>query len=258
MHSSSIPWAIFLMIVITSVTSAEHHDGDKQFVELRYYEFKSVDTAKQADAYLVDALIPALNRAGSKTVGVFREVQEQEQPMRLVAIPHDTIGSFASLGKKLAGDEVYQLAAKEFLSLSKNATPLVRIKSELLHSFDCWPKLKIASDAKVDGRIFELRIYESSTEHYGNLKVEMFNAGEVPIFLDCGIQPVFMGQALVGDKMPNLTYMTVYKDQAAKDEAWAAFRVHPDWKVMAAIEKYKGTVSQIHKLDLVPVAGSQL
>lgn len=249
--------SLFVVGLLAGLALADHHE-ENQYVELRYYQFKSADAAKMADAYLVDALLPALNRAGSKTIGIFREATEQEQPLRLVAIPHNTLDAFAALGKKLAADEVYQAAAKDYLSLSKQDTPLVRIKSELLYSFDCWPKLKIESDSKVDGRIFELRIYESATEHYGNLKVEMFNAGEVPIFLDCEIQPIFMGQAIVGDKMPNLTYMTVYKDEAAKDEAWGKFRVHPDWKVMAKMEKYKGTVSKIHKLDLLPVAGSQL
>jgi len=227
-------------------------------IELRYYQSKSAEAAQQIDAYLVDALIPALNRAGSKTVGIFREQEEQDQPMRWVVIPHDTVEDFASLAKKLAVDEIYQSAAKEFLSLSKDDTPVVRISSELLDSFDCWPEVKMADENKVDGRIFELRIYESSTDHFGNLKVEMFNSGEVPIFLDCGIKPVFMGQAIAGDKMPNLTYMTAYKDQAAKDEAWAKFRVHPDWKVMSKLEKYKGTVSQIHKFNLLPIKGSQL
>ena len=84
------------------------------------------------------------------------------------------------------------------------------------------------------------------------------NSGEVSIFLESGVTPVFMGQAIAGDKMPNLTYMTVYKDQAAKDEAWAKFRQHPDWKVMSKLEKYKGTVSTIHKMILLPVEGSQL
>lgn len=258
MHTTFATIALVLVSVLASVVYADHHEGDKQYIELRYYQFKSAEAAAQADAYLVDALLPALNRAGSKTIGVFREAEEQDQPLRLVAIPHDSVAAFAALSEKLAADETYQSAAKEYLQLSKQDTPLVRIKSELLHSFDCWPQLKMADEVKVDSRIFELRIYESSTEHYGNLKVEMFNAGEVPIFLDCGIEPVFMGQAVVGDKMPNLTYMTVYKDQAAKDKAWGEFPGHPDWKTLSAMEKYKGTVSKIHKFNLVPVAGSQL
>ena len=80
----------------------------------------------------------------------------------------------------------------------------------------------------------------------------MFNSGEVPIFLDCGIQPVFMGRVLAGPKMPNLTYMTVYDDEARLKEAWSKFGPHPDWKKLSSVAKYKGTVSKIHKKLLSP------
>ena len=113
---------------------------------------------------------------------------------------------------------------------------------------------------KEDGRarLFELRIYESPTEKFGALKVEMFNSGEVPIFLDSGIMPVFMGQALIGDKMPNLTYMTAYDGEAERKAAWKKFVAHPDWQTLKAVEKYQGTVSTIHKSDWRPKSYSQL
>ena len=107
-------------------------------------------------------------------------------------------------------------------------------------------------------RLFELRVYESPTERRGQLKVEMFNAGEVPIFLDSGIMPVFMGQALIGDKMPNLTYMTVYDDESQRDAAWEKFRGHPDWQKLKQIKKYQNSVSTIHKSDWRPKPYSQL
>jgi len=235
---------------------ADHHE--KQFIELRYFHLKSADSAKAVDEYLVNAFLPALNRAGSETVGLFKEETEQAEPYRLVVFAHDSIEAFAGLGEKLASDETYQKAAADYMHTSPKEAPLARVRSELLNSFDCWPKLKVPAETKLDGRIFEVRIYESSNQRFGDLKVEMFNAGEVPIFLDSGVMPVFMGQAIAGDKMPNLTYMTVYKDQATKDQSWKNFSKHADWQVLKEVEKYKGTVSKIHKLDLVPMAGSQL
>ena len=149
--------------------------------------------------------------------------------------------------------------AADYLTTPRDAAPLKRIRSELLYAFDCMPKLKVPELTKQNqDRIFELRVYESPTEGFGDLKVEMFNAGEVPIFLDCGIIPVFMGQAIVGDQMPNLTYMTVYANEQAKREAWSKFPGHPDWKKLSAIQRYKGSVSKIHKFNLAPVEGSQL
>lgn len=250
--------AVLSFCALATSAFADHHEKHKQFIEVREYRLKSADAAAEVDAYLTGALVPALNRLGSETVGVFREEQEQEQPIRYVVFAHNSSADFVSCNAKLAKDAVYQKAAASYMKKMKKDTPLVRIRSELLHSFDCWPELKKPEIAGNKGRLYEIRVYESSSEHFGDLKVEMFNAGEVPIFLDSGVVPVFMGQALVGDKTPNLTYMTVYPDQASKDKAWDNFRQHPDWKVLSKVEKYRGTVSKIHKFNLLPVDGSQL
>ena len=249
--------SILLGLTLTSNLIADHHENDKQYIELRYYHVKSAETAKAVDAYLADALVPALNRAGSENVGVFREEEEKSEPFRLVVIAHNSIGDFAALSGKLAHDDTYQKAAADYQAKNKDS-PLARIRSELLHSFDCWKKLKTAKESGLDATIFELRIYESANERFGNLKVEMFNSGEVPIFLDSGVIPIFMGQAVAGDKMPNLTYLTAYKDQASKDQAWDNFRKHPDWQVLKKVEKFKGSVSKIHKINLIPMDASQL
>lgn len=236
---------------------ADNHET-KQYIEVRYYQLKSPDSVKVVDAYLTQALAPALNRAGSESIGIFREQEEKDSPLRIVVIAHKSINDFAESAGKVAADQEYLASASEYMAMNQDGSPLVRIRSELLHSFDSWPALKVPVESKEESRIFELRVYESSNEKYGDLKVEMFNSGEVPIFLDSGITPVFMGQAVVGDHMPNLTYMTVYKNAAAKKQAWETFKKHPDWKVLSANAKYKGTVSKIHKLNLVPVDGSQL
>lgn len=258
MKRHMIPMSLLLFTFLGSICMADHHESQKQLIEVREYRLTSGDVAASFDDYLTKALLPALNRAGSSTVGIFREETEQDQPLRYVIFAHNSLADFKACNHKLAADDDYQAAAAEYMSKGKQQTPLVRIRTELLDSFDCWPKLKTPELVGNPGRIFEVRVYESTNERFGNLKVEMFNAGEVPIFLDSGVIPVFMGQAMVGDKMPNLTYMTVYADQAAKDKAWDNFRNHPDWKVLSGVQKYKGTVSKIHKINLLPVPGSQL
>ena len=130
---------LLLIFLLTNVAIADPHES-KQYIELRYYSAKSSEAAKEVDKYLTRALVPALNRAGSETVGVFREEVEQTEPLRLVVIAHDKISDFAALGNKLAADQAYQTAAADFLSKNKKETPLIRIRSELLHSFDCWPR----------------------------------------------------------------------------------------------------------------------
>ena len=33
--------------------------------------------------------------------------------------------------------------------------------------------------------------------------------------------------------MPNLTYMLVYEDMAARDKQWAAFAADPEWRKLS-------------------------
>lgn len=242
-----------------------------QAIEVRTYTL--VDEAAEAklDAYLETALLPALERQGLGPIGVFDQgpplgddaKKEEESKARavqvLLLIPGPSVEAVTSAAAKLSSDDSYHKAAADYLS-TPAAQPLVkRIQSELLMSFNCWPTVTVSAQKRDEkSRLFEMRVYESPTENFGELKVEMFNAGEVPIFLDCKIAPVFMGQALIGDMMPNLTYMTVYDNDAQRQAAWKTFAEHADWQVLKAVEKYQGTVSKIHKSLWLPKPYSQL
>ena len=231
----------------------------KQYYELRQYKLKSDADPAPLDAYLSDALLPALNRIGIKPVGLFKTTSEKDADSRFVLIPLTGPDQAGAIPKTLAADQAYAKAAGTYLETPPTQPLLERVRSELLIAFDVQPQISVPELCKAkQDRIFELRTYESATEHRGDLKVEMFNSGEVPIFLDCGIQPIFFGQAIIGDKMPNLTYMTVYPNEEAKEEGWKKFRVHPAWKVLSKNPRYADTVSTIHKWDLLPLPASQL
>lgn len=235
--------------------------GTNQVLEVRTYTLVDAAAEAKLDAYLEKALIPALERQGIGPIGAFDQAAEPEDGsiQVMLLLPGASTEAVTSAATKLADDKQYLTAAAEYLNTPSDQPLVKRIHSELLMSFNCWPKVTVPMQ-KRDGkpRLFEMRIYESATENLGNLKVEMFNAGEVPVFLDCKIAPVFMGQALIGDKTPNLTYMTVYDDDASRQAAWKAFSQHPDWQVLKAVPKYQGTVSKIHKSDWTPKPYSQL
>ncbi|MCC7335779.1 MAG: NIPSNAP family protein [Pirellulaceae bacterium] len=266
-----------LLIVLAIATmfsppsSSAQEPRINQAIEVRTYTL--VDEAAEAklDAYLESALLPALERQGLGPIGVFDQAPTQDDDANkdddskaksvqvLLVIPGPSVEAVTSASGKLASDDTYQKAAADYLS-TPAAQPLVkRIRSELLMSFNCWPTVTVSAQKREEKpRLFEVRIYESPTENLGDLKVEMFNAGEVPIFLDCKIAPVFMGQSLIGNMMPNLTYMTVYDNDEQRQAAWKRFFEHADWQVLKGVEKYQGTVSKIHKSDWLPKPYSQL
>ena len=244
----------------------------KQVMELRTYTLKDAAAADEFDKYAEQALLPALNKHGIKPVGAFTLAAQQPAPPPnapaadngsvtkvMLLLPASSADAIVTANAAIAKDETYQKSAADYLATPSDRPLISRISSELLVAFDSWPDVKTSkSNTAGQSRLYELRTYESPSEHLGNLKVEMFNSGEVPIFLDCGIQPVFMGQAVVGSLMPNLTYMTVYDNAEELAAGWKRFAEHPEWKKLREVKKYIGTVSKIHKSNWETKSYSQL
>ena len=249
-------WAIVAVGVVTLLTVSGQpaaQDQEQQYLEFRTYHLSSAEELPEVDTYFEEGLLPALERQGIGPIGVFTDRMPEGAPNVYLLIPFSSIAQFSTMQSKLDADEAYQSAAAAYFGVPMDAPRFTRIESELMLSFAAFPRVKVP-EQKTQGqpRLFELRSYESHTEEKGALKVEMFNSGEVPIFLDCDIQPVFMGRVLAGPKMPNLTYMTVYSDDAHLEEAWAKFGPHPDWQKLRAVERYQDTVSKIYKILLTP------
>jgi hypothetical protein len=119
----------------------------------------------------------------------------------------------------------------------------------------------LETPVKSPGRVFQLRIYESPSIKTGQKKIEMFNdAGEIAIFRRVGLNPVFFGEALIGSKMPNLTYMLGFESNDDLKAAWKRFGGDPDWQRLRGMEEYadKNILSGITNLMLKPAPYSQI
>ena len=129
-----------------------------------------------------------------------------------------------------------------------------RIESSLLGAIASMPKLEKPDASKP--RLLNLRIYESHNERAARKKIEMFNEHELPIFRRVGLTPVFFGETLIGRRMPNLTYMLVFPDDAARKAAWRQFGPDPEWIKLKSIPEYadKEIVSHITNKILDPGA----
>ncbi len=240
---------------------AESAEAEHQYYEVRSYLMGKKSNPEAVDQFLQTALLPALGRAGVGPVGVFGNAPSDESDSQriVVVIPYDSPNQIVEVKEQVQADPAYRKAAEAFQSGGNADAPYQRISSELLRSMKCWPKATVdKASLNNDERVYELRLYESANERLGNLKVDMFNNGEVPIFLECGIQPIFIGQGLIGPHTPSLTYLTRYPNDAARRKSWDAFRSNPNWAVLKDVEKYKGTVGKIYKYVLVPKPFSQM
>jgi hypothetical protein len=242
-------------------TRAADDSAAKQFYEIRHYTILDDATEAALDGYLKDALLPALQRQGVGLVGVLASAPQDENKQRRIVLitPLTRPAQILAIRQGLAKDEAYQSASKEFMARENQNPGYGRIVSELSVAMDCM-KQAVVPEGTLENkdRVYELRTYESVNERVGDLKVEMFNSGEVPIFYATGITPVFISQTVVGPQMPSLTYLSVFPSDQARLKAWDDFRAHPDWKVLSAEKKYLGTVSRIDKYILVAKPYSQM
>lgn len=230
----------------------------REFFELRAYTLKP-GKRPLVDGYFQTALIPALNRLGHKPVGVFYENGESDTPTAYLLIRYANLAEYATTGNKLAADTAYQTAAAEYLGVPATDPVYDRIESSLLGGIEGLPGLVMPPQGQKP-RLFNLRIYESHNEAAAKKKIEMFNKGEIDIFRRVGLTPVLFGEALVGSRLPNLTYLLVFDDDAARQAAWNTFRGDPEWVKLKAIPEYedKRIVSKITNKLLTPAPYSQV
>src|SRR5437660_9158992 len=219
---------------LTSVlkTSAAEQSAKtpREFYELRLYHLRRGPKQKLFDDFYHEAAIPAMNRAGIGPIGVFNVAYGPDNPTMYVLIPHKTIESFGTALDRVRSDTDYQKAGAEFISAPAADPSYVRVDSSLVVAFAGMPELEVPAAAKGNQpRIFELRTYESHSKKANKKKIEMFNNGEIVIFRRTGLQPVFFGETLIGPKMPNLTYMLVFENIAAREKNWGAFIADPEW-----------------------------
>ncbi len=246
--------------VISLVGGSAAVGAEQEYYELRIYRIENAEKQEIVSDYLEKALVPALGRQGIDRIGVYTVIEGEGEPDHsiFVLIPYPTLDAFGELSVKLSADSQYQEMAKSHFSESSDAAAYQRIESRLMKAFAGMPVIEMpAQTAEKKPRIFELRIYESHNEDAALRKVDMFNSGEIQIMRDVKMAPVFYGQTLASNDVPNLVYMLSADDMDSHKVHWKAFLDHPEWERMKKIPKYDDTVSNITNWFLAPTSYSQ-
>ena len=248
------PCLLFLSMFLANTIQAQ--EPSREIYQIKVYELETDEQVQRTDAYLENALLPALDRISPRQTGVFKPRSNQQDSLKkiYVLIPFSSIEAFKELDGKLAKDAAYLAAGEDYIEANYKNPPYQRIGSILLEAFEDMPFMEASSlaGARKD-RIYELRSYHAPTEAALQNKLEMFNAGgEIEIFDELGFNAVFYGEVISGPEMPNLMYMTTFPNQESRDEHWQLFSDAPRWKALAAKEKYKDNVSHIDINFLYP------
>ncbi len=207
----------------------------KSLIQIRQYKLRNgaVNQRQILSEHIAKGRIPALKRAGAGPVGVFTGLIAPDGPFLMEVTNFADFATMESVSAKLVVDAEYLKSRDAMLAASP--TPYVRMESSLLRGFDSLPGIEVPStEGRKSNRIFELRVYESNNVVSLRKKIGMFDNGEIAIFRQYGLVPVFFGETLFGRNMPNLTYMVAFDDLAAREKNWKAFGGSPEWQKLRA------------------------
>ena len=253
----------FLLLTIFNFTfSLNSTLSARDYYQIKVYTVDNKTEESSVEKYLKEAYLPALHRAGIKTVGVFKPIESDKTAGTkiFVFIPLKKLDDIEKIEAKLKKDTQYKNQGADYINASWDKPPYQRIESILIRAFVEMPKFAIPKySTPTSEQIYELRSYQGPTEKIFQKKLEMFNeSGEVALFKKLEFNAVFYGEVISGSAMPNLMYMTTFKDMKSHDEHWDAFRNHPVWENLKNIEEYKHTVSHIDKWLLHPTEYSDI
>jgi hypothetical protein len=245
---------------------AEHQQGTSkpapEFYVWRQYILRAGTQPRRLAEYLQGALIPALNRLGHRPIGVFEPVMGVASPATFTLTPVASLEAVGALDGALLNDEAFVRAAAPYSDAAATDPVYLRQETSILAAFPNVPRVEVPAATATRGpRLFELRTYESHNERAHRMKVRMFaEMGEVDIFRRVGLTPVFFGSTIAGPRMPNLTYLLVHDNMAAREKSWSAFGGDPEWKKLRATPGYADAeiVSNITTVLLRPAAYSQI
>jgi hypothetical protein len=229
---------------------------NRDFYQLKIYTLDTKNQEAVTDQYLKEAYLPALKRQNIKNVGVFKSRPNEKDSLQkiYVLIPFTSMAQFENMEDALLKDKDFLIAGADYIQAKFDQAPYKRIESVILRAFEDMPNMKTPDiDSPRAERVYELRSYESATEALYRNKVEMFNdGGELQLFHQLGFNPVFFGEVISGNRMPNLMYLTTFENQKSRDAHWKVFGESAKWNELKVMPKYQNNMYNADVLFLYP------
>jgi hypothetical protein len=253
---------LIALLQITPVSLFAFKPEKRAYYEIKVYRLSTNEQVQRVDAFLKDAYLPALHRAGVKKVGVYHPVGNDTTSNKriYVFIPLNSLEQVSTLEDLLVKDKQLQADGDTYWNAAYNAVPYKRIENIVLKAFPLMPDFQEPnlSGPKTE-RVYELRSYEGGTERLYRQKVKMFNeGGEIALFKRLNFNAVFYSEVIAGSRMPNLMYMTSFNNMADRDAHWKTFGADPEWVKLKAIPEYLNTVALNDTVLLNPAEFSEL
>jgi hypothetical protein len=226
--------------------------GDKRtgiYLLETYYLQQGTQVARMHD-YFSKVALPAFQRVHPNGPVIYLESLVAPHIPQMIAIyGFQSMEELWSVHTRLNQDAEMQ---KTFDQWETGAEPpYEQISGTLLQAADYSPEIAGLSETPKSPRIFELRVYHSPTWRQLKALHQRFAGPEIQIFHRVGVRPLFYSSTLIGQNMPNLTYLIPFDNLAAREKAWDAFGADPEWvKVRKeSIDKH-GQISAVINISL--------
>lgn len=206
--------------------------------------------------FLEESVLPGLKRIGCGPIGVFQPKYGAHGGDICMLVPYPDVETWITAWDRLEEEPEYRKAADTALE-----SPLYeRMETSVMQAFSHMPAVEVPSAVSEKAeRIFEFRTYEAPNRPKLSRKIEMFNeGGELNLFRETGLHPVFFGKTIAGRDMPNLTYMLAFESMEQRDAGWKRFVESPGWAAMKDLPRYRDTVSTITDTIYRPVGFSEI
>jgi hypothetical protein len=200
------------------------------FIQQNYLLKIGTQGARLTD-YLSKTYLPALAKAHSGPTLVLEATLASHLPQVAVLTGYLSVDEAWAVRAKLAADKELETASDAWEGAQE--PPFENTSSALLENGNYVPQLTSMDPPPKAPRVFEMRIYHAPTwKHLRGLQWR-FGEGEMQILVKCGAAPILFATTAIGQDTPNLTWITAFEDEAARDKAWAAFSADPDWQKLS-------------------------
>ena len=237
-----------LTVFIATISFAASKNKSREYYITQVYHCSSSSQLEAVDMYLKNTYLPHLHEFGINNVGVFEPITNDtaKDKIIMVWIPLTSLQQLDKLDQ--LKEAIDPLKPNTLLSLTTAAgvLPYNRLETVISKSFKFQGQyVKKTSFEKSPENIYEFRSYESADEALFLKKVHMFNEGkEIDLFKTLNFNALFYSKVIAGHRMPNLIYITRFKNIAEREAHWKSFVDAPAWKKMSTLPEYLNTVSK--------------
>lgn len=218
-----------------------------RFYALESFKLKAGTQLPRLHEHFRTTLLPKMNGFWSGPKIFLEAVIAPHLPQILVVYGFSSLDEMWGVRTKAMADPDLAKASE---ALESGPEPgFETLDTTLLEAAPYSPEITASPAAKP--RIFELRTYHSPTYRQLGALHDRFSGPEIRIFHRTGIHPILYTSTLIGQNIPNLTYLIPFDSLAKREAAWNAFAADPEWvKVRKdSIDKH-GQISSVQNVSL--------